>query len=137
MLTPWQLKDAMASHKPGPWLQDALCAQVGPVDFFPGKCESAEPAKRICRLCDVQTECLLYAVTSPTALQGIWGGKSATERREMRRTAGIEDQEWIEDWHGTERGEQKHRRAGEKPCDPCRRAASDTRRVREQRRLSC
>ena len=45
-----------------PCLQDrARCAEVGGDVFFPGKGEPCEPAKRICRACEVREPCLEYA----------------------------------------------------------------------------
>ena len=82
---PWQLHEQMANHRPGEWIYEALCAQVGPVDFFPNAGQSATAAKAVCHKCEVQAECLDYAITSPTPLHGIWGGTSAVERRALRR----------------------------------------------------
>jgi len=85
MNTPWALHDAMARHRPGRWLEEALCAQVDPEEFFPHAGQSGAKAKSVCRACPVQGPCLEFAVTSPVVLQGIWGGHSETERRSIRR----------------------------------------------------
>jgi len=130
MSSPWQLREAIAAHRPGDWIMDALCPEVSFVDFFPNKSESSEPAKRICRMCPVAAECAEYALTAPSLLHGVWGGMSATERKEIRRRNGIRDVELFEDWHGTERGERRHRRAGEQPCRPCLDAANTAARTR-------
>ena len=66
------------------WMADALCAQVDTETFFPEQGESNRIAKKICRRCDVQAECLAYAVKHRMPY-GVWGGKSARER--LRRSA--------------------------------------------------
>ena len=134
MNTPWRLREAMSVYRPGEWIYDALCAQIGGTDFFPGKSESAEPAKRICRMCSVRTECGLYAINSPSPLHGIWGGMSLMERREIRRTKGIKDQDFIEDWHGTDAGARRHYREGSAVCSECRVAANEAQRMRVERK---
>lgn len=69
------------------WRADALCAQIGTEMFFPEKNQSAEPARRICRMCPVRTECLRYALENRER-EGVWGGLSANERNQLlRRTA--------------------------------------------------
>lgn len=70
------------------WQKSALCAQVDPDSFFPGKGESPRVAKALCRKCPVQQECLEYALEHDTDF-GVWGGASPVQRRRMRaeRTA--------------------------------------------------
>lgn len=69
------------------WMDDALCAQVDVGDvFYVDKGESTAPAKWICRRCDVQQECLDYALTLGERF-GVWGGQSERERRKLE-TAG-------------------------------------------------
>lgn len=68
-----------------PWMQDALCAQMGdPELFFPSKGGSTREAKAICRMCTVQAECLTLALTTGEGF-GIWGGASERERRKLSR----------------------------------------------------
>jgi WhiB family redox-sensing transcriptional regulator len=121
MTTPWQLANAMASHRPGDWLDDALCAQIEQDVFFPGKAESVEPAKRICRMCPVVDECAKYALTSPVFLLGVWGCMSENERKKFRRRQGIVSvpEQLFTEGHGTAAGATRHRRAGEPPCRQC------------------
>ena len=71
---------------PEPWQARALCAQTDPEAFFPGKGSPARPGKRICAGCPVTAECLAYALEHDERF-GIWGGKSAKERQEMRKLA--------------------------------------------------
>jgi len=70
-----------------PWMDDALCAQIGPNDplFFPGKGGSTREAKRFCNQgCEVVEACLQYAIDEEIE-EGIWGGKSGRERKRLRK----------------------------------------------------
>lgn len=80
-----------------PWADQALCAQADPDLWFEQSSSRYEThngreaeerrsmAKAICERCPVRPECLEHAMADPT-LQGIWGGKTEKERRELRRT---------------------------------------------------
>lgn len=72
--------------RPEPWVADALCAQTDPELFFPEKGGSSDAAKRVCAACDVTEECLTYALRTGQD-DGIWGGLSRMERRELSRGA--------------------------------------------------
>ena len=81
------------------WMDRALCAQVDPALFFPGKkgdgSNTTAQAKKVCKSCDVQPECLEStldyeaAVTngghSSGAFIGVYGGLSPVERRKIVR----------------------------------------------------
>lgn len=68
------------------WMDDALCREVGPEVFFPEADIPHRAAIEVCRRCDVEIECLNYALTiSPVA--GIWGGTTEADRRRLRRRA--------------------------------------------------
>ncbi|MGI8697264.1 MAG: WhiB family transcriptional regulator [Mycobacteriales bacterium] len=69
------------------WQERALCAQTDPEAFFPEKGGSTREAKKICTGCEVQAECLDYALAHDERF-GIWGGLSERERRRLRRRAG-------------------------------------------------
>lgn len=69
------------------WQDQALCAQTDPEAFFPEKGGSTREAKRVCRSCEVRTECLDYALENDERF-GIWGGLSERERRRIKRQAG-------------------------------------------------
>jgi WhiB family redox-sensing transcriptional regulator len=69
-----------------PWQDTALCAQTDPEAFFPEKGGSTREAKKVCRSCDVRTECLEYALEHDERF-GIWGGLSERERRRLKRGA--------------------------------------------------
>lgn len=63
----------------------ALCAQTDPEIFFPNKGDSgsAADAKAICKQCEVQKECLAWAITNGEEY-GVWGGLTPKERRSLR-----------------------------------------------------
>lgn len=70
------------------WQAEGACrvSPMGDISFFPGRGESARPAKDVCRGCAVRERCLNYALDAGSALSGIWGGTSDLERRRLRRT---------------------------------------------------
>jgi WhiB family redox-sensing transcriptional regulator len=51
--------------------------------FFPGRGESAEPARRVCAACPVREPCLDYAL-SHGITYGVWGGLAERDRRALR-----------------------------------------------------
>jgi hypothetical protein len=51
--------------------------------FFPGRGESAEPARQICAGCPVRQPCLDYALSHGIS-HGIWGGLTERDRRALR-----------------------------------------------------
>lgn len=66
------------------WQELALCAQTDPDIFFPEKGGSTTPATSVCTACEVQAECLEYAISNDIR-HGIWGGMSDNDRRRMSR----------------------------------------------------
>ena len=69
------------------WKLRGLCGQTDPEAFFPEKGGSTREAKRVCRSCEVRSECLEFALEHDERF-GIWGGLSERERRKLRRRAG-------------------------------------------------
>jgi len=67
-----------------PWMADALCAETDLNAFFPEKGGSTKAARGVCQRCDVQAECLSYALEHDERY-GIWGGASPRERAAMKR----------------------------------------------------
>jgi WhiB family redox-sensing transcriptional regulator len=65
------------------WRYRAACRGADLDLFFPGRGESAEPARRICALCPVRQACLDYAL-SHGIVHGIWGGLAERDRRALR-----------------------------------------------------
>jgi len=51
--------------------------------FFPGRGESAGPARQVCSACPVRQLCLDYAITNRIT-HGIWGGLTERERRALQ-----------------------------------------------------
>lgn len=76
------------------WRDRARCAGLDPELFFPTKGRGANgsgsgqarlPGVAICFRCDVQLQCLQYALAFPDGKHGIWGGATEAERRALRR----------------------------------------------------
>ncbi len=76
----------MDSHD---WFTKAAC-KGAPIEMFflhrgCSKYDS-QPARDLCDSCNVQPNCLNYALTeTESSIRGIWGGTTAQERRIMRR----------------------------------------------------
>jgi WhiB family transcriptional regulator, redox-sensing transcriptional regulator len=71
------------------WRDDAVCRDADPDLFFPvgttGPAQGdVDEAKRICRACPAQTQCLSWALDHGVT-DGVWGGTTADERRVIRR----------------------------------------------------
>jgi WhiB family transcriptional regulator, redox-sensing transcriptional regulator len=69
------------------WQDFALCAQTDPEAFFPEKGGSTREAKKVCRNCEVRSECLEFALEHDERY-GVYGGLSERERRRLKREAG-------------------------------------------------
>jgi WhiB family redox-sensing transcriptional regulator len=65
-------------------LEGARCAETDPEIFYPAKGGTTRPAKRVCGSCEIQPDCLDYALQTREQY-GIWGGASESERRQMLR----------------------------------------------------
>ena len=76
--------DQVFELRPQPWMAEAKCVDADPELFFPQRGESTAPAKAICQACPVRAACLDYAL-SINERNGIWGGTSERERRQIRR----------------------------------------------------
>ena len=65
---------------------DPICRTTDPEVWFPeqgdGSKGSVRQAKKWCKECPVQMECLAYAVANREAF-GIWGGLTVEERSKM------------------------------------------------------
>lgn len=71
---------------PERWQDEAMCRQVGPQLFFNEDDDEptyAREAKRVCGQCPVKDECLEVALAGDE--EGIWGGTTKGERREIQR----------------------------------------------------
>lgn len=67
------------------WMQYAACKQ-SKVDFFPESAfnSASVPALKLCEECAVQDLCLRFALVNKIEY-GIWGGKTAANRRSLIR----------------------------------------------------
>lgn len=92
------------------WMADANCRGTNVTVFFPGENTPVTAAREMCRRCDVQAECLAYAINN-NERHGVWGGRSERQRRTLRRGAIAQC--------GTVQGYLHHLRLGQTPCDPC------------------
>ena len=72
-----------ATPASGGWQYRAACRGADLEVFFPGRGESADPARQICALCPVRQPCLDYAISNGI-VYGIWGGLAERDRRALR-----------------------------------------------------
>ena len=71
-----------------PWVDDALCAQVGPADdvWFPPTGGNTRPAKAVCGRCPALDSCREWIMRTETSdRHGVIGGLSAMERKDLAR----------------------------------------------------
>lgn len=73
------------------WMDDAVCADRGNHIFFTGDVDrsmaaalATAEAKALCMECPVTAKCLTFALEARID-DGVWGGTSAEERRNLRR----------------------------------------------------
>jgi WhiB family redox-sensing transcriptional regulator len=71
------------------WRNNAACREIDPDLFFPIGASGhdllrIDEAKRVCRACPVQDQCLAWALDHGVT-DGVWGGSTADERRAIRR----------------------------------------------------
>ena len=64
------------------WQRRAACRGSDPEAFFPPGEVDATPAKYVYAPCEVQTDCLEYALRTGQRY-GVWGGHSEEERYQM------------------------------------------------------
>jgi WhiB family redox-sensing transcriptional regulator len=75
------------------WRDFAACRQVDMDLFFSearggARLRDEKDAKRTCRHCPVATECLEYSVQNCEPF-GVWGGKTARERKKLMIVSGL------------------------------------------------
>ena len=70
-----------------PWMEYALCREVGGDMWFPergdGHTEQTRAALRICGMCSVKQECLDFALRT-NEKYGVWGQTTERKRQRMR-----------------------------------------------------
>lgn len=129
------------------WQDRARCTEMNPELFFPERGVNGsrvEQARQVCEACEVQADCLAYALRHH--LDGIWGGTSEHERRDLRKAAGLPGEELpklpkSDDPRvapcGTAAGARRHYRRGEPLDEACRLANNRERADRPDRRQRC
>jgi WhiB family redox-sensing transcriptional regulator len=66
---------------------DAACKDMPTDMFFPSGEEIAVKTQRaikVCNSCPIAVQCLTWAIANED--YGVWGGTTATERKELRRS---------------------------------------------------
>lgn len=66
------------------WMGKGNCAGTDWRLFFPERGETPNPARACCSGCPVKAPCLEYALVN-NEKYGIWGGKTESERRKIKR----------------------------------------------------
>jgi WhiB family redox-sensing transcriptional regulator len=69
-------------HRELAWQTQALCTQTDPEIFSPEKGKTSKSAKKVCAKCEVQEQCLAYALEHNERF-GIWGGLDVKERDKL------------------------------------------------------
>lgn len=78
-----ELVDATGITEEESWIGKAACRGMDPSLFFPGRGDSVQEAKNVCKGCPVREKCLDYAISNREV--GIWGGTSGRERISILR----------------------------------------------------
>lgn len=138
-MTGFGLHVAGPSDQGDPWQARAACRSHSPELFFtngrgrPSQ-EQEKAAQVVCRDCPVRTECGEWAIETGQGY-GVWGGM--TERqlhaRIRARKAKPENRGSERRPCGTSAAYQRHRKAGEEPCEPCKAAAQERRQQQKLR----
>jgi WhiB family transcriptional regulator, redox-sensing transcriptional regulator len=71
----WRDLAACNGHDPNMWFP---AGETGPA------AEQIRYAKKVCGSCEVQEDCLAYAIET-NQISGVWGGLTEDERRPVRR----------------------------------------------------
>ena len=66
------------------WMENAKCRKPNNIHWFPepGESHFVPQAKKFCGDCPVRERCLRWALTNSIPF-GVWGGKSATDRKNL------------------------------------------------------
>jgi len=97
------------------WMELANCRGLDTNVFYPAETDgpTVQRAVQVCRGCDVQAECLAYAL-SIGEQWGIWGGLTEHQRQRLRRSR--QRQRGAQTEHGTIAGFAQHHREGTPPA---------------------
>jgi WhiB family redox-sensing transcriptional regulator len=68
------------------WRDRAACRGLDPTIFYPASDDDAdaEPARQVCRVCNVREACLEFALAARER-EGVWGGATERDRRRIIR----------------------------------------------------
>ena len=81
------LDELLAAIARPAWHREAACRGQGTAGWFPARGAPTQPAKAVCHGCPVRSECLAVGLEQPGwGDAGIWGGTSARERRQLRKS---------------------------------------------------
>ena len=79
------LGEVIFNFESADWMDEGKCRDLKTDIFYAEKGrQSVNMAKAICSGCPVREKCLDYAIRN-FETHGIWGGHTASERRELRR----------------------------------------------------
>lgn len=78
----WDVDDFLLEMLHPAWHRDAACRGMDAKIFYPHSYESAKPALTVCADCPVREQC---DEAGKSDVFGIWGGKTAADRRHERR----------------------------------------------------
>lgn len=105
------------------WMKDANCKGRDLELFFPHHDNQTAyaRAREICLACPVRQTCLDYAIDTDT-WDGMFGAMSPRERRAWLTSQEVYSQygTYHGDAEGTPKGWYREKRAGVRPCEPCR-----------------
>ena len=77
----------LATGAPGAWAGDAACKGHQEV-MFPERGDSTDPARELCQVCPVASDCSAWAGTVSAAQSGVIAGLSQRQRDRARRELG-------------------------------------------------
>ena len=84
--------DDLGDNEEAHWTDNANCKGRGHL-MFPKKHKDItyiSEARRICRVCDVRSECLQYALSFPAAdMHGIWAGLTPRQLAKEQKARGV------------------------------------------------
>ena len=125
-----------AATNPWSWRDSAACLDHHPEVFYPVSTKTTKgrqqiyEARRICRGCPVQAECLEAADD-----WGLWAGTTEEERRALRRRQGrTEARKRDLPDHGTTARYQVHLKDHTPACEPCLKANRLDNQIRYERK---
>lgn len=91
-MTPDSIPELSEALRRPTWMERAACRGLDASLFFPERGEMVSQTTRdVCASCPVQAECLDYALEIKER-DGVWGGKSGRQRRDLRSASAERNQ---------------------------------------------